>query len=265
MFNWLKLNSSPPPLCQENPGKGIELDLAFADNNKNWIEHLNLVECLADILRFRGYKLKQHKSYIKLDSGFLLQPQIVAFYPLDDGGIRTVTTININHNLLISQGFFEYQHSAGDDFRESIVKGFEGWIDTDLVVLLDVQQQELKNSTLLTINFPEEETKTPFERKIILGFPSHFCDHSIVTEEEHPFCPCCLFTNSSDAFVQQVESTNFYAIRLFVMRDLTGKIDADCRVNGEDWELGKQALIKYARYWRDRGMEFRKQYIIIHS
>ncbi len=34
-------------------------------------------------------------------------------------------------------------------------------------------------------------------------------------------------------------------------------------MNGEDFEPGKAALRKYAATWPDRGVEFRKQYVVV--
>jgi len=58
---------------------------------------------------------------------------------------------------------------------------------------------------------------------------------------------------------------NFYGIRLFAMRDEQGAHVADCRVNGVDWDPGKQAVAKYVSSWPDLGFEFRKQYVVLHT
>jgi hypothetical protein len=42
-------------------------------------------------------------------------------------------------------------------------------------------------------------------------------------------------------------------------------VQADCRVNGEDWSAGAEALRAYVTRWPDRGFEFRKQYVVIQS
>jgi hypothetical protein len=40
-------------------------------------------------------------------------------------------------------------------------------------------------------------------------------------------------------------------------------MQADCRVNGEDWLAGADALRAYVATWPDRGLETRKQYVLI--
>jgi hypothetical protein len=83
--------------------------------------------------------------------------------------------------------------------------------------------------------------------------------------EGHPFCPCCLLTNSFEAFRSLIEDDGFYGLRLFAARGGDDKPMADCRVNGDDWEEGAQALRAYANLWRPAGIEFRKQYVVLQS
>jgi len=52
---------------------------------------------------------------------------------------------------------------------------------------------------------------------------------------------------------------------LFAMRNSQGHAEADCRVNGEEFEPGKLALRKYVETWPEAGIEFRKQYVVIQN
>lgn len=218
------------------------------------------------MLSSHKYKHKKYEYWLKLDSGFVLQPQLVSLNMLENGGVQTISTIEISHDELISKGVFEYQHSTGDDLANSIVNGFKGWIDLDLVVFIDALSQNLENCTSLEMEFPETETRKVHNRRVVLGSPSYLVtDKTVQENEEHPFCPCCLFTNSFDAFQGLLESEEFYGVRMFAMRNEEGLVEADCRVNGEDWELGKMALIKYAKTWPNLGFECRKQYVCIQS
>ena len=83
--------------------------------------------------------------------------------------------------------------------------------------------------------------------------------------ESHEFCPCCLLTNSFSAFKELIEARQFYGLRLFAARDENGFPQADCRVNGEDWAEGCEALRKYVTTWPGEGYEFRKQYVVLHT
>ena len=57
-------------------------------------------------------------------------------------------------------------------------------------------------------------------------------------EDAHPFCPCCLLTNTAAAFRLLSEGDGFHGLRLFAAQDQNGRPQVDCRVNGEDWEQG---------------------------
>ena len=85
------------------------------------------------------------------------------------------------------------------------------------------------------------------------------------SDAEHPFCPCCFLTNTFDAFKALMESDRFYGIRLFAARGEDGSPQADCRVNGQDWEDGKRALLGYVETWPQAGLEFRKQYVVMQT
>jgi hypothetical protein len=100
---------------------------------------------------------------------------------------------------------------------------------------------------------------------VLFGPVAHQAAREATEEEEHPFCPCCLFTNTWDAYKPQIESDGVYGLRLYAARDTQGEVQADCRVNGQDWPAGAEALRAYVAQWPDRGFEFRKQYVVIQS
>ena len=62
-----------------------------------------------------------------------------------------------------------------------------------------------------------------------------------------------------------MEGDAFYGLRLYAARDENGEPQADCRINGEDWEPGKEALRDYAGTWTPAGYEFRKQYVVLQT
>ncbi|MCX7219465.1 MAG: DUF6348 family protein, partial [Burkholderiales bacterium] len=62
-----------------------------------------------------------------------------------------------------------------------------------------------------------------------------------------------------------LQSQEFLGLRMFVSRDNQGKLAVDCRVNGEDFDGVQQSLTQYAGNWPQRGLEFRKQYLVMRS
>ena len=257
---------SPPRRLKSNPGIGFEGNIAFARGEKTWTESFNAVELAAAVLIGQGYSVQSKHSWLEHEaSGYILLPQLVELQPFDDGGVRTVTTIQIHHPTLVPDGIFEYQHSTGDTTAESISKGFEQWAQMDFVPLLEALQPKLESCTSLQVTVPANDSKPARLRRVVLGPVMHYRNQPPLSDDEHPFCPCCLITNSFEPFRDLIETDGFYGVRLFAARVEDGSAEADCRVNGEDWEKGMQALRKYAATWPEAGYEFRKQYVVMQT
>jgi hypothetical protein len=255
----------PPKTSPSNPTRGTSFSIAFTNANRKWTEAVDLLGCLSEVLKKGGHSNSVYKSWVELDSGLILQPGIVSFQPLQKEGIRTVTTIEVGDGNRIPDGVFEFQHATGNDTRDSIINGFEGWMKVDLPVFLDALRDKPEQCAFMQIDSPAKGDAPARRRRVVLGPVSHMVTRPQNEPEEHPFCPCCLFTNTAMVSKEKVMDDRFYGIRLFAMRDEKGAAAADCRVNGEEWEGGKAALREYVKSWPDRGVEFRKQYIIIQS
>ena len=265
-------NKEPAPLlCPANPGFGVEARVRASSGDRNWTEHVNAVNLAAAVFKEQGYAVKNKKTWLlHAASDFRILPQLVEFQPLDNGGVRTVTTMQTNHPALCPAGVFEYQHSTGDSISDSVSKGINQWVQTDFVPLLDALCPTPNSCTAMQMKFPANDGNPALVRRAILGPVAHFMQEppSEPAEdgsEEHPFCPCCLLTRSFEAFKGLFETDAFYCLRLFAARDADGTPQADCRINGEDWERGAQALREYAATWPAAGYEFRKQYVVLQS
>jgi hypothetical protein len=270
MFGFLRKKTAPPK-CRSNPGIGIEAKVAFATGDRSWTEEVNLVSLAATGFKNHGYSVINHKTWLEhSDSGFMFLPQLVEIHPLDKGGVRTVSTMQTNHPTLSPGGVFEFQHSTGDNIVDSVSKGFGQWVQTDFVPLLEALQPKPESCTAMEMAFPAKEGKSARVRRAVLGPVAHFMqtppsDSGGTPPEEHPFCACCLLTRSFEAFRDLIEGDGFYCLRLFAARDTEGIAQADCRVNGEDWGKGAQALREYAKTWPPAGYEFRKQYVVLQT
>ena len=268
--------TNDPETCAANPAKYVKGKFTFTRGKKSWEEAVNAIDCLSDALR-RGpggqsFSFQAHKSWIELDGGFIIMPRFLSFQPLDQGGVQTVTTIEVSNPAGIPPGVFEFQHSTGDNVQDSFVKGFESWMQTDLPVFMDALLDQPKRCTYLNIESPSEGAGGSKQRRVVLGPVAHLVPKPLrplkpeaQPNEEHPFCPCCLFTRTGDIWKQKIADGGFYGVRLFALRGPDGEAEADCRVNGLDWPEGKRALVDYANTWPDLGLEFRKQYIVLQA
>ena len=186
------------------------------------------------------------------ESGLIIRPRLVEVIPLKQG-IRTVVTVAIGHPEIGPNGIFEYQHSTGENLEDSIRKGFDQWIQLDLITLLDALHPKPESCTMMEMTFPEGDGKAARSRRAVLGPVGHLCakppaepnraraadqDDDSPSDDDHPFCMCCFLTNTFAAFKEMIEGDGFFGIRFFASRDADGTPQADCRVNGEDWEPG---------------------------
>jgi hypothetical protein len=280
MFGFRK--KAAPKVLPSNPGISSAGEVAFSNGQKTWTEHYNLVTLIASVLRELGYLIESEESWlVHPDSGFVLVPRLVQLKPLEKGGVLTTTTLQTNHPALVPDGVFEYQHATGDNVEDSLRKGFDQWAQTSLVALLDALQPMPATCTTLRMTFPQKDGKFAFARRAVLGPVTHLVQNAEVYAEKstpgsggdvqggggesHEFCPCCLLTRSFEAFRELIEDNVFYGLFLFAARDEKGVPQADCRVNGNDWEKGAQALRKYVTTWPEAGYEFRKQYVVLHT
>lgn len=232
--------------------------------------HLNidaeLTLALFEVLTAEAIKLKWQDNYLALDEGLLLAVERVETVVLAEDKCRTCTRIYASHAAYFPQGLSEYQHAMGVTESEAMLEGLRAWAKMDLLALLDATREQPLNCTVIEMNTSAEAENSSSFRQVILGPVAHLASQPEPRKkEEHPFCPCCLFTESMPAFHDLLQTSDFLGIRLFASRDNEGKLAADCRVNGEDFVPALEYLKQYAEKWPQRGLEFRKQYVVVRT
>ena len=274
MFSWLrrakKQDTARPEVCKGNPGMTPTGHVAFANAGGTWSEEIRLCELTERALRQLGYDVRRHEGWLEhVDSGITILPLLAELQPLDNGGVRTVTTIQVSHPEVFPEGLFEYQHSTGDGTEASILAGATQWVQGDFVTLLDALREKPTQCMMLEM---QDEVGRARVRRAILGPPSYLQERKAAVAspdmakgEEHPFCPCCLLTHSAEAFKPLFASDQFLGVRLFAMRGENGVAGADCRINGVDYANGIEALRNYVGTWPQAGFEFRKQYVVFRT
>jgi hypothetical protein len=251
-----------PSRLAGNPGQGASFEMSYRNDERSWSETVDLSAMLLETLAARGHEGRlEREGWVVLSDGLWLLPQILSLSVESGDKATSSTTIEVAHQQLLPGGTFEFQHSAGGNATDTLASGFDLWAQVDLVVYQDALRKELGHCTSMEMNWQEGRA-----RRVLFGPVAHRVAHpEIEANEEHPFCPCCLFTNTWDAFRPQIESDAVYGVRLYAARDSQGQVQADCRVDGEDWPAGADALRAYVTQWPDRGFEFRKQYVVIQS
>ena len=266
---WFKKARQPPRAHPDNPGRGPAFRVAFSNGERAWEESGDLIDALGRKLRALGHDIRAKRAWLELGD-FILVPQVVNVTPHESSGVQTLSTIQVSHPVLVPEGVFEYQHSTGDDARGAFASGFQSWAETDLAVFLDALRPTPTKCMFMDMQPGEAGSSLPAPRRIVLGPTLRMMSDEAVraasaTEDEHPFCPCCLFTQSFDAYRPQIDSTQPHGLRFFALRNQDGNTEADCRVDGVDWPAGAAALAKYAESWPLHGVEYRKQFALIYT
>jgi hypothetical protein len=258
--------NQPPAGVGGNQRLGTRFRLSVKGPAGQRDEEINLVSVLSGVFTRLGREHSARDSVLTDTlSGITFRPELVSFQPCDDLSMWTSTTIEIGHATKLPSTFFEYQHSIGASGALSFAKGFEDWAQLDLPVVLDALSPEPKSCTVMEFEFQNRKSRRVLLGPVSLLAPKREEPISNNPKAHPPFCPCCLFSHSVEAFKPLVDSGGFAAVRLYATRTDEGAVQADCRVNGEDFPAGADALIAYARTWPGLSFEARKQYIIIQD
>lgn len=264
IFNSIKHKFSPSPEALVFAGESAQLPLASAPLQRDPA----LMQALADVLLIEGIPFEWREAGLLLNSGMLLQAEPIESITLAEGRVRTCTKLHISHPDYFPQGISEYQHAMGASEAQSIAEGFRAWTQMDLIALTDATRETPIDCTVIEMSVvagTDADGLAGF-RQVVLGPVAHLATLAAPEpKEEHPFCPCCLFTESTAAFHDLLQSDQFLGVRLFVSRDSQGKLAVDCRVNGENFAAAQEVLTAYASGWPERGLEFRKQYLVMRS
>lgn len=224
------------------------------------------MQALADVLKAEGIAFEWKLPRLVLAGGMTLEAEAIESVTLAEERVRTCTKLHLHHPQYFPRGIAEYQHAMGASEALATAEGFRAWVQTDLVALLDATSDAPKNCTVIEMSVVAGADGIERFRQIVLGPVSHLATLPAPRKKEaHPFCPCCLFTESTAAFHDLLQTDQFLGVRLFASRDNEGKLAADCRVNGEDFAPALEMLTAYASQWPQRGLEFRKQYVVIRS
>ncbi len=262
LFGQLFKHTPEPVTSAINPGCAVELRL---DAKTGQVGHVHAVACLAGVLRRRGIEVKERAAWLELKRGLVLQPRIVSAQRQPAGHWLTTTTIEVTHPDLFPQGVFEYQHAAGHDVAQTFAQGFEHFAVIDLPVFVDLASDQLRECSSVSFERSDGPLGMPQPRRVLLGPVSRQITAPVAADEAHPFCPCCFFTHTLETMKEKLREPDLLAVRLYAARYPDKGLVADCRVNGLDWEAGKQAMLAYAATWPDQGFETRRQHLVMHT
>ncbi len=224
---------------------------------------------LETVLREEGHVVEYGQDSLQI-SGLQVSVQLHDVYR-DGANQRSVTQTFVTHERFGSKPLIEYQFGAGADTDEALRNGFRLWCQLDLVVLIDALRDTPETCRYMSWDasdvakpMPDGGERPPHNYRVLFGPIQHFlADPGRLAPDEDPgFCPCCLFTQSFNAFLPLLREGGLIPARLFVARDANGEATADCRINGEEYPPVQKSLKHWVEKWQDRGFEWRKQYVL---
>jgi len=229
-------------------------------------EEIDVVQLAADVMAQRGYLVVRRDAWLEHpDSGFRLKPVLLES-DRSNSLLRSACAVTISHPQLVPHGIFEYQHAFADTLSAAVRDGFDQWLQLDFVVFLDALRDKPTDCMVAEVAVPQTD-RPAIRRRAVLGPVWYTAERQGPPpgDAEHPFCPCCFVARNYETFRPLMQSDAFRGIRLFAARSQDGSVQADCRVNGQDWEAGQRALLGYVDTWPQAGLEWRKQYVIMQT
>lgn len=268
-MNWFSKLTS---LGQKRPAQQLESEqtqrLAFDQIWQATQHAADLASSFSLALDAAGIRHQREPQHLSLANGLLIKLQAHESQQINPQKWRISVRIQVRHPSTFVNILGDYQHALGANEAAALVEAWQQWLTQDYPVLDDLTKTQPESCTLIDLSTQADSAVTQtsnLKRQVLLGPVAHLKSKETEIVEEHPFCPCCLFTASLQSLHELLQESTCYGIRFFVARDASGKISLDCRVNGEPFAAAQPLLEEYAASWPDRGLEFRKQFIVIRS
>lgn len=268
-MNWFaKLKS----FTQKRPAADLEREqtqrLAFDQVWQATPHQADLADSLSHALKAATITHQNESDGLILANGLQIKLQAHESQQINPQKWRVSVRIQVRHPSAFVNILGDYQHALGANEAAALVEAWQQWLTQDYPVLDDLTKAQPVSCTLIDLSTQADSAVTQtshLKRQVLLGPVAHLKSKETEIIEEHPFCPCCFFTASLQSLHELLQESTCYGIRFFVARDANGKISMDCRVNGEPFAAAQPLLEDYAASWPDRGLEFRKQFIVIRN
>ena len=208
MFSWFRKAPRPPRPAAENPGRGHTVRVAFANAQKSWEEKDDLAASLATTLNALG-----HEATVKRRLGGTRRRILVGAAGRERRAHGRRRREYRHHDPDVARGahaqrIFEFQHSSGTDVRDSFAKASRAGRSS--ICRCSSMRCEQSPRRAWSWKWQGQESKSLLaqDRRLVFGPTLQMAQKPETSAPaEHDFCPCCLFTNSIDAFDELHERT----------------------------------------------------------
>lgn len=215
---------------------------------------INLYYPLAKEFARAGYNIDTDgKSLDFFPLNLIIEPRLINTNELENGSCSVIVNVCCKHFDKFPDGITEIAVGIGQSVNDAIATAFNNWIVGDFPPIHDY----LCSSSNLLGDYSESISYSGELDKII-GWDLFFGPCMETSQNMNN-----LETNinkQNQKLIQQIlfqplvdmifGTPGLYYIRIFMSKKSNGQIDCDCRVNGNDWEHGKNYLIDYIKKYQ---------------
>jgi hypothetical protein len=231
-------------------------------------DEINLYHLLAEQFAEAGYPTQSDgASFCFFPLDLALELRIVK-ENMTDNGCSVFMTIRCTHPIKFPAGITEYATGMAENKRAAVSQAFHNWIICDFTPIHDYlcESGTLLGSTSETACYAGELNEFvawdifygPRIETVQHGSHLHPTKND---SKEQVIVIQTLFQALTD---EVFGVPGLYYIRTFMSKYQDGSIQCDCRVNGNDWEHGKESLIQYiSQYPTGDGLIYIKQNILL--
>jgi len=229
---------------------------------------INLNNLLAESFLKAGYIVDRDLSNTILQPlNLIIKAEVQSTEKFESETTSVKLNISCKHHEKIPGGITEMAMGWGENYEKAVQQAFSNWIISDFTPIHDY----LCSSDHL-LGAYEETVSCTGELGEIIGWDLFFGPRLEALQNMNSLE---ITENKKDQ--KQIQQTLFqamtdslfgtpglYYIRIFMSKINNSQIDCDCRVNGNEWEHGKNYLIDYiAKYQANPGVFWIKQNLLL--
>lgn len=228
---------------------------------------INLHQILAESFLKAGYPVDNNLNSILFHPlDLIIEAEVIRAGNSGNEASSVVINISCRHKKF-PDGISEIATGLGDNYEKALEHAFSNWIISDFTPIHDY----LCGSGNLLGGYSETISCTG-ELEEIIGWDLFFgprleASQNLntleinINEKDQKQIQQILFQPMTDSLFG---NPSLYYIRTFMSKINNLQIDCDCRVNGNEWEHGKNYLIEYiTKYQANSGVFWIKQNLLI--
>ncbi len=229
---------------------------------------INLYHILAESFLKAGYAVDKDVNCVLFQPlNLIIEAKVLKAEKSESESNSVVLNITCRHHEKMPDGISEMATGFGDNYEKAVEQALSNWIMSDFTPIHDYlcSSDNLLGGYAETVSYSGELNE-------VIGWDLFFgprleASQNINTleiaenEKDQKQIQQTLFQPMTDSLFG---TPGLYYIRTFMSKINNSQIDCDCRVNGNEWEHGKNYLINYiTKYQAKSGIFWIKQNLLL--